>query len=531
MQKDNNYKEYKEKKAKVPLSERIDNFKKKKHLVKPILVITLLILIQIGFVFYLYNLASSNKQLLDGFWAVVSFFMIVYIINLDKPIDYRVAWLILIAIAPIFGILLYMILEIVPGSKQLKRRLSGIKEASSYLLPQDENIHYEIENNTKVNSGLERYLYNRAMYPIYKNTSTRYFSIGEDYFDSLKVDLMKAKEFIFIEYFIVRPGKMLDEILDILEDKINEGVKVKFMYDGMNDYYLPEGFKEFLESLGIEVQVFAPVLPILSTYHNNRDHRKIVSIDNKIGYTGGLNISDEYINEIDRFGHWKDNGIRIEGASVRNLTVMYLNLWNMTNIKRSEYEIYLKNYHEVESDSYVQPYDDSPNDGENVGENVYVDVLNKAERYVYIMTPYLILSENIRNAIIFASKRGVDVQIMMPGIPDKRTPFLMGRSYYDGLTSNGVKIYEYVPGFLHSKSFVADDFTSVVGTVNLDFRSLHLHYENGILVYGEDLAKEIKDDFEKTRNLCREMTKEKYKEFSWLYRYFGKMLRLIAPLM
>lgn len=531
MPKNKNYKNYKEKKTKIPISERFSRFKTKKHLVKPILLVTVLILLQFAFFIYLSTLYPRNREWIDFLWGVITFVMIIYFINLEKPIDYRVSWIIMVSLAPLFSIPLYIILELIPGSKQLQRRLNNIRQSTNYLLVQDNDVVDKIDNDDRFSVGLGRYLYNRVNYPIYENTDYTYFSIGEDYFESLKKDLRNAEEFIFIEYFIVRQGQMLEEILEILDDKIHEGVKVKFMYDGMNEYYLPDGFKEFLQSLGIEVRVFSTILPVLSSYHNNRDHRKIVSIDNKIAYTGGLNLSDEYINKIDRFGHWKDNGIRLEGEAVRSFTVMFLNLWSLTSRNLAIYEKYVSKKHSVVGDAYVQPYDDAPNDKENVGENVYIEVLNKAEKYAYIMTPYLILSENIKNAITFASKRGVDVQIMMPGIPDKKIPFLIGRSYYENLILDGVKIFEYTPGFLHSKCIVSDNYKSVVGTVNFDFRSLHLNYENGVLVYGYNLASDIKSDFEESRKVSSQMTYEKYRQFSWLYRMFCKVLRLIAPMM
>ncbi|EHR34655.1 cardiolipin synthase [Helcococcus kunzii] len=525
------FKKYKEKKAKVPISEKFSRFKTKKHLIKPIMLVTILILLQIAFFIYLSTRYSRSREWMDVFWWAVTLVMIIYFVNLDKPIDYRVSWIIMVSLVPIFSIPLYIILEIIPGAKQLQRRLSSIRQSSNHLLNQDMQLIDKIDYDERFSKGLCRYLFTHANYPIYENTNYKYFGIGEDYFESLKEDLRNAKKFIFIEYFIVRQGKMLEEILEILDDKINEGVEVKFMYDGMNDYYLPDGFKDFLKSLGIEVRIFSTILPILSSYHNNRDHRKIVVIDNKVAYTGGLNLSDEYINHIKRFGHWKDNGIRLEGEAVRSFTVMFLNLWSLTSRELAHYDKYVENEHKAISDVYILPYDDAPNDKENIGENVYIDILNQAKDYVYIMTPYLILSENLRNALLFAAKRGVNVQIMMPGIPDKKIPFLIGRSYYDNLTQSGVKIYEYVPGFLHSKCIVSDDNKSVVGTVNFDFRSLHLNYENGVLVYGQSLANDVKTDFEQTRKACREMSNKKYREFSWIYRLFCRVLRLIAPLM
>lgn len=509
----------------------IEKFKRRKHLIKPILVVTFLILLQIGFLLYLYNSLREYVNIYNWSSTGIVLIAIIYIINMDQPIDYRVAWMIPITVFPLFGILLYLLLEILPGPKVLARRLQDIKTKNMKYLYQDELAFNEIKSNKYEDIGLEKYLYETAGYPIYQNTITKYFSSGEEYYLNLLEDLKKAKDFIFIEFFIIREGKMLDSIVEILASKVREGVEVKFMYDGTNDYHIDPDYKRYLESLGIEVEVFAAVVPILSTYHNNRDHRKIVSIDNKVGYTGGINLADEYINEIDRFGHWKDNGVRIEGEAVKNLTVIFLNLWELSSRTPIDTSKYIKTIHSVPDNAFIQPFDDSPNDNESVSENAYVDILNQAKKYVYIMTPYLILSERIRNAIIFASKRGVDVRILMPGIADKKTPYNMGRSYYENLLKNGVKIYEYTPGFLHAKAIVSDDISSIVGTINLDFRSLHLHYENGILIHDKEFALSVKQDVLDTIKVSREMSVKLYKELNIFYRLIGKALRLVAPLM
>lgn len=518
--------EFKEK-----LNREKSEFKHKKHLIRPIILISLLILLQIFLIIYLYNRFAGRIDELNLFWVVLRVIFVIHIINLEQPIDYKLAWIIPTAILPVFSILLYIVLEIAPGPKQLKRRLANIKVNNMEILTQDKSIMKEIKSHEKIDYGLDIYLKQIAGYPIYKNTKLDYFTQGEDYFHSLLKDIKEAKEFIYLEFFIVRRGVLMDQLLDLLEEKVHEGLEVKFMYDGMNGFYLPSDYKEYLESRGIETVVFYPVYPIISTYHNNRDHRKIVSIDNRIAYTGGLNLADEYINELDRFGHWKDNGIRLEGDAVLNFTVMFMNLWELAGGSDIDLTKHLSHEFNIESQAFVQPYDDAPNDGESIGENVYVDILNQAKEYVYIMTPYLILSEKIQSAIRFASKRGVDVRIMMPGIPDKIIPYNIGRSYYENLIKNGVKIYEYTPGFLHSKSFVSDDITSVVGTINLDFRSLHLHYENGVLVYDEEFAKILQKDFIETQKVCRQMTIQKYKELNFLYRFIGRIMRVFAPLM
>lgn len=528
-------KKFREKLNKDNLFEKIqkekDDFKRNKHLIKPVLVITLLIIIQIGLFIYLYNRFVANVNTLNNLITILRVVLIVYILNLDRPIDYKVAWIIPIAALPLFGIALYILLEISPGPKRLKRRIKSIKEINSRQMVQDYRISQELMSYANLEYGLDRYLYHIAGYPMYKNTKIEYFTQGEDYFYSLMEDIKNAKEFILIEFFIIREGKLLDSLLDLLELKMYDGVEVRFMYDGMNDYHIPSDYKNYLKARGFDVTIFAPVYPVLSTYHNNRDHRKIVSIDNKIAYTGGLNLADEYINEIERFGHWKDNGIRLEGEAVKNFTYMFFNLWDLANGSGYKLDNYLLNQHSVEDNSFVQPFGDSPNDNETVGENVYVDVLNQAKDYVYIMTPYLILSDKIRNALNFASKRGVDVRVMMPGIADKKIPYCMSRSYYENLLECGTRVFEYRPGFLHSKSFVSDDMTSVVGTINLDFRSLHLHYENGVLIYDEDFSATVKDDFLITQDKCQEITMQVYKDMNFFYRMAGKLLRIFAPLM
>ncbi|WAW15534.1 cardiolipin synthase [Peptostreptococcus equinus] len=518
-------------KIKDKFNEEKRELKEKKHLVKPIFLVTILILLQIFLFIFIYTIFIQKVHWINWIWIVIRFILIIHIINLDKPIDYRVAWIIPIASLPVFGIMLYLFLEILPGPRMLSRRLEKIKIKNTKLLTANKNIPSEMEHDPRVDYGLDRYLDNIIDYPMHKNTDLQYYTQGEEYFEKLIVDLRNAKDFILMEFFIIKPGIMLDTIVDILSDKVKEGVDVKFMYDGMNAYHLPSSYKNYLESLGIDTLVFGAVKPILSTYHNNRNHRKIVVIDNEIAYTGGVNLSDEYINAVEKFGHWKDNGIRLEGQAVKNFTVMFFNLWDLSSGNEYNLNRYLSHELLTQSQAYVQPFDDAPNDQETVGENVYVDVLNQAKDYVYIMTPYLILSDKVINAIKFAAKRCVDVRIMMPGIPDKKIAYNMGRSYYEHLIKNGVKIYEYSPGFLHAKSFVSDDMTSVAGTINLDFRSLHLHYENAVLVYDEDFALKLKEDFLNTQEKCNQMTIEKYRELNFIYRLSGRVLKLFAPMM
>lgn len=509
----------------------IKEFKAKRHLVKPITIISILIILQVLLFIYLYRKVEIADPILETFWALVAFVMIIYFVNLDRPMDYKLAWLIPITLAPVFGVLLYLILEILPGPKQLKMKLERIKNSYSNILIQDEMVHEKIKNHEIIDHGLEKYISEYAKYPMYQNTDIKYLESGEIYFENLKEDLRNAKKFILMEYFILKPGKMLNEILEIFVEKISEGIEVLLMYDGSNEYHLESGYDEYLRSLGIKLVVFSAVKPILSTAHNNRDHRKIVSIDNKIGYTGGINIGDEYINHEKRFGHWKDNGMRLEGEAVTNLTTMFFYLWNLSSNEDYDIKKYVDQKYQTNSTAFVQPFDDSPNDEESVAENTYLDVLNQAKDYVYIFTPYLVPSETIDHALRFAAKRGVDVKIFLPGIEDKKIPYAVARSYYMQLINSGVKIYEYAEGFLHSKAIISDDITSVIGTINLDYRSFHLNYENGVLIYDKDFALQVKNDIIKTKEVSRRITNKEYKDLNIFYRLFGKIMRIFAPLM
>lgn len=510
---------------------KLIEFNEKRHLIKPFIIVVLLIVLQVFLLIYLYRYFGFLEQYIASFWGFLVFIMIVYFVNLDKPMDYKLSWLIPISLLPVFGILLYLILDILPGPKQLTRRLNDIISKNKHILKQDPKVHESIKNHPSINHGLENYISEYAKYPMYQNTDAKYFPTGEEFFDSLKEDLRNAENFILIEYFIVKPGRLLSELLEILVDKIEDGVEVLFMYDGSNEYHLPTGYKSYLEKLGIKVGVFAAVKPILSTAHNNRDHRKIVSIDNKIAYTGGVNIADEYVNYVNRFGYWKDNGIRIKGEAVRNITTMFFYLWNLGTQTDYVIDDYVKDSYKVYSQAYVQPFSDSPNDGESVSENTYLDVLSQAKDYVYILSPYLVPSETINNALKFAAKRGVDVRIFLPGIEDKKIPYAVGRSYYKHFIEAGVKIYEYTPGFLHSKAIVSDDMTSVVGTINLDYRSFNLNYENAILIYDKNFALSVKEDVLSTLDKSRHIGMKEYKKLNIFYKLFGKIMRLFAPLM
>ena len=349
--------------------------------------------------------------------------------------------------------------------------------------------------------------------------------------------LKEAKEFIFMEYFIVDKGFMWDTVLAILAQKVKEGVEVRFMYDGTCSLsLLPPKYPDKLRKLGIKCKVFAPIMPFLSTHQNNRDHRKVLVIDGHTAFTGGINLADEYINEIERFGHWKDTAVMVKGDAVKSFTLMFLQMWDIAEINtptptakyiRSGFEPAM----DLPAEGYVIPYGDSPYDTEYVGERVYMDILYNAKRYVHIMTPYLILDEEMITALTYAVKRGVEVIIMMPHVPDKIYAYLLARTYYGELIDAGVEIYEYTPGFVHAKVFTSDDEKAVVGTINLDFRSLYLHFEDAVFIYKNPAVASAEEDFQRTLEKCQKITKEDCRQYNVFKKLLGRVLRLVAPLM
>ncbi len=469
--------------------------------------------------------------------TLMSAAVIIYIFN--EPIDssFKLAWIVPVLVIPVFGVLLYIFVQVQFQTKLLAKRLHiSIGRTKPYLV-QDESVIQEIKEASVRGSRLAGYLKNCAGFPAYKDTYAQYFPLGEDKFQVLMEELKKAEHFIFMEYFIVERGYMWNSILEVLAQKVKEGVEVRVMYDGMCCLMLlPYHYPRELEKLGIKCKMFSPIRPVLSTYQNNRDHRKIVVIDGHTAFTGGVNLADEYINRKERFGHWKDTAVMLKGAAVKSFTMMFLQMWDVKDLEEEDYQSYLAKEPFAfpagqEPSGFAIPYGDSPMDRERVGEQVYMDILNQAKSYVHIMTPYLILDDEMKNALSYAAKRGIDVKIIMPHIPDKKYAYLLARTYYPELIDAGVQIFEYTPGFVHAKVFVSDDEKATVGTINLDFRSLYLHFECGVYLYRNHAVADIEKDFQETLKKCQPVTMEDCKNYSWIGRKSGRLLRLIAPLM
>ncbi|MGL6186953.1 MAG: cardiolipin synthase [Clostridium chrysemydis] len=469
------------------------------------------------------------------FFFIISILVVIYILSRRDNPSYKLAWTIPVLLFPLFGGFFYLIFGGKKMNKKYKEKVKKVYDESKRVVSQDADIIDEIEKINKNVANQARYTSNFAMSPIYKNTQTEFLSPGEDFFERLVEELKKAKKYIFMEYFIVHEGKMWNTILHILEEKVKEGVDVRFIYDDMGCLTtLPYKYNETLIKKGIKCQVFNPFVPFLSLILNNRDHRKITVIDGHTAFTGGINLADEYINEIVRFGHWKDSSIMIKGDAVWNLTVMFLQAWSFNSKEDIDYNYYKNIYDErenVTSDGYVQPYADSPLDDEIVGENVYLNIINKASDYVYIETPYLIIDNELVTALTLASKNGVDVRIVTPHIEDKWYAHIVTRAYYAQLIEAGVKVYEYTPGFIHSKVVVADDEIATVGTINFDYRSLYLHFECGVWLYKTESINSIKKDFLDILDKSEQVSLYDCKHVCWYNRVLTAILRVFAPLM
>ena len=492
------------------------------------------ILLQLAWFFFFMERLTTYSVFINGFFRVASLCVLLYLIRKDESSAYKIAWIILIMSLPLFGGILYLLIGNKKPSKNLAGRMAEVKGEMSEELVQNHKILEELEAQAPDAAGNVRYIGEYGPYPVWKNTQVKYYPVGEAMFEDVLQDLERAQHYIFLEYFIIEEGHMWNSILEILERKVKEGVDVRLVYDDVGSVSkLPFHYDRQMEDKGIKCMAFNRFVPFLSLVMNNRDHRKILVIDGHTAYNGGINLADEYINEVVRFGHWKDTAVRLYGEAVYSFTLMFLEVWNAFRTPDLDYSVFSPHrWHEgpFESDGYVLPYADTPLDNEELGENVYINILNQAKEYVYIATPYLLISDEMESALCLAAKRGVDVRILMPGIPDKPTVFFMAKSYYPPLLNAGVQIYEYTPGFVHAKSYVCDDRIATVGTINMDFRSLYLHFECGTYLYGCKAVMDVKKDMEECFPKCHQVTLGDCRQ--WLLgNLFTSVLRVLAPLM
>jgi len=497
-------------------------------------IFILMLLLQMGILAFVVTALWDYMVIIYSVLNVIGIAALIYVINDGGTPEYRMTWMLCIVSLPMVGVLFYLYVKTGIGSRHIGKQLSKLRVETSEYMEQDMEIISQMKTSRFSNTKLSYYLSQQLGFPTYSNTEIEYHALGEDNFESLLRELKKASRFIFMEYFIVKEGWMWDSIREILAEKAQEGVEVRFMYDGMCSVsMLPYDYPNQLKQMGIQCKMFNPIKPILSTVQNNRDHRKICVIDGHTAYTGGINLGDEYINREERFGHWKDTAIMLKGDAVQSMTVMFLQMWNVNEKKPESYDRYMTpqtggfNL----ATGYVLPYGDSPYDNEDVGAEVYLHILNHAREYVHIMTPYLILDYDMISTLTRVAKSGVEVIIIMPHIPDKQYAFDLAKTYYSELIEAGIQIYEYTPGFVHAKVFVSDDDTATVGTVNLDYRSLYLHFECGAFIYENPVVYQIEKDFQETLDKCHKVSLIEVRNRSLYTKIKGRLLRLLAPLM
>ena len=509
--------------------------KKKKGLLRLIFsrlgMIVLLIILQLAIFTSLYVWADDYFTWFNGAIRIFSVAMVLYLFNTDMDSTAKLTWLNLIMLFPIPASLFFWFTRRDIGHRAERALVQHAISESRERICQEKEVIYAPD---LVNSGTDdlcRYVNRSGCFPIYRGTHVQYFPSGEEKFAALIEELKKAERFIFLEYFIIDEGYMWGTVLNILAEKAAQGVEVRLLYDGMCEVsLLPHDYPKRLEKLGIKAKAFSPITPFISTTYNYRDHRKILVIDGKVAFNGGVNLADEYINARERFGHWKDTAVMLRGKAVRSFTLMFLQMWNI-GLPEPEWEKWLDTVYEVPTDGYVMPYGDHPLDNDKVGENVYMDILNHAKTYVHIMTPYLILDGEMESALKYAAERGVDVKLILPGIPDKKLAYSLAKAHYKSLVSAGVKIYEYTPGFVHAKVFVSDDEKAVVGTINLDYRSLYHHFECATYLFRTSCISDISADFNTTLKKCRQVTPDTIRHEKLFYKVTGSIMKLFAPLM
>ncbi len=493
----------------------------------------LLLLIQVLFLFSLFQRFEDFLPHVMGGRTLFIFVMVVCLLNNRMNPTAKITWLIVIMLLPVFGILLFLYTQSNIGHRALKKWMHDIIADTIEAIPQQADVLERFSAEAPGAASLAGYMHRSGCFPVYEKTAVTYFPQGEDKFQEMLVQLAAAEHFIFMEYFIVDEGIMWGSVLEILAQKAAAGVDVRVMYDGTCEFsLLPHDYPKRLQRLGIKCKVFAPVAPFISTHYNYRDHRKILVIDGHTAFNGGVNLADEYINQKERFGHWKDTAVMLKGEAVKSFTLMFLQMWNMDD-REKEYAKFLAypQKPDVSARGFVIPYGDCPLDNDKVGERVYMDILNRALHYVHIMTPYLILDGETETALKFAAERGVEVILILPGIPDKPVPYALAKTHYPSLLESGVKIYEYTPGFVHAKVFASDSREAVVGTINLDYRSLYHHFECACYLYETDCIADIEADFQRTLAKCRQVTMETVRREDWKVKLTGYLMKAVAPLM
>ena len=496
-------------------------------------IVAVLIIAQLILYFVLLALLREISPVVGLVLVALSAFLVLWIVGSKSNPGYKIGWIIIVMVLMPFGPLAYALLGGNRLSSFNQRRLRTMERKIRKNLGSECGRSASLRELMGESAArMARYLEQTTSCPVYGNTGTKYYPLGDVCYDDILEALRGAERYIFIEYFIIEEGKLWNSILEILKEKARQGIEVRVIYDDIGSISkLPFDYPNLLESLGIHCRVFSRFVPVVSMRQNNRDHRKYMIVDGRVAFTGGINMADEYINVKPRFGHWKDSAIRLEGDAVWSMTVSFLAMWDFTNSEEEHFTPFRPKPAGGGVQGYVQPYHDCPWDNEPVGQTVYLNLIYRAQRYVYITTPYLVIDHSLTMALTAAAKSGVDVRIITPHIPDKKTVFELTRSYYEELLEAGVRIFEYEPGFIHAKNFVVDGLWATVGTVNLDYRSMFLHFENGVVLYGTPSVEDIRDDFLDTQTRSLPVTLEDCRAISLPHRLLRNLLRLFAPLL
>lgn len=498
-------------------------------------VVLVLLLLQIALLVWYFFTLERYTPLLVGGMSSVTAIMLIYLLNQPGDPTVKLTWAFVIALVPVPGTLFYWFVRLDVGHRREQRALTQLEREARAYFPDQSALMERLHREDPALYQLATYTRRYGGFPVYEHTQVQYFPLGEQKMAEMLRQIRGAERFVFLEYFAIEKGVLWTELLSLLAEKARQGVEIRLLYDGTSTITaLPYDYPRQLAGLGIQCKTFAPIRPLVTTSYNNRDHRKICVIDGRVGFTGGVNLADEYINQKVVYGHWKDTAVLLRGEAVTSLTLLFLQMWYADQPKNHpDYTSYLLPPEVLRQDApgYVLPYGDSPLDEELVGEMVYRDILNRAQDYVYIMTPYLILDHEMVTALTYAAKRGVEVKLILPHIPDKPYAFYLAKAHYRELTEAGVEIYEYTPGFVHAKVFLSDDRRGVVGTINLDYRSLYLHFECAAYLQEVPALADIKEDFRRTLEQCQRVTAQTIRQEKPFTRIAGAVLKIIAPLM
>ena len=500
-------------------------------------LVALMLAVQIAVVIGLVMYFSQTLFYVYLLFHILSIVAVIGVFSNNENPSYKMTWIMSILIFPVIGWAFYLMFGNKRMPHKLQQRIDASLEDTTRHMPDHSRNAAELTAADEHLALQSQYIYNISGYPLLENKAAAYFPIGEQIFERMLRELRKAKRFIFIEYFIIRPGKMWDTVFQIMKEKVTEGVEVWMMYDDLGSINtLPKGYDKIIRAAGVRLHVFNPFRPRLSVIMNHRDHRKLTIVDGRVAFCGGINLADEYINAYDRFGHWKDTGVMLKGEAAWPLTFMFLQQWQFSTDEFIDFEKYRWSgetapVREPEAAGFVQPFGDSPLDKFNVTETAYLNIISRATKYVYITTPYLVIDNDMETALCSAAQSGIDVRIITPYIYDKWFVHILTRSHYSQLIKSGVKIYEYTPGFMHGKMFVADDNVCMGGTCNMDFRSFYLHFECSVTFYHSHIAQQVKKDILDCQAVSHLVTLEESKIAPVHIRVLRAILKLFAPLM